>query len=187
LTDHELAKRLASGDPEAVAAMVRTHHPALYRFLYQLTRSREDAEDLAIQTLQRAREAASRYDGRASMSTWLHRIAFHEFTRWRRRRRWHLGLRSVPPVEDPRFGAVIEAEWLLDALSKLPDGMRAAFLLHEVQGLSVPEVAITLGVPEGTVKSKLYHARERLRERLGNDAVTVEKAELVKRNEVFES
>lgn len=182
MTDFELAERIGKGDSEAVTWMVRNHHAALYRFLYQLTRCREDAEDLAIQTLMRARDGAARYDGRASLKTWLHRIAYHEFTRWRRRRRWHLGLGHAPPAEDPAFEQLLEAHRLLDALMTLPDGMRAAFLLHEVQELAVPEVGAVLGIPAGTVKSRLFHARERLRARLSDEAT-----EVANGNEAFES
>jgi RNA polymerase sigma-70 factor (ECF subfamily) len=181
LTDTELALRIAAGNSEAVAELVKRYHSGLYRFLRQLTRSREDAEDLAQQTLIQARSAASRYDGRASMRTWLHRIAFHEFTRWRRRQRWHLGLAHVPPVHEKKFEAVVDASWLEDALATLPDGMRAAFLLHEVEELSVHEVATILRVPAGTVKSRLFHARERLRARLGD------RPEVVHGTELFES
>lgn len=153
--------------------MVRTHHASLYRFLYQLTGIQEDAEDLAIQALMRGRDAAGRYDGRAALSTWLHRIAFHEFTRWRRKRRWHLSLAAAPPVEEKRYRDVVDGQWIWEALRSLPDGMRAAFLLYEVQQLSVPEVAAVLRVPQGTVKSRLFHARERLRARLGDDNIEV--------------
>jgi len=167
VTDRELAEKIAVGDDGALTRLVDLYHAGLYRFLRHLTRSREDAEDLAQQTLIRARNAAHRYDGRASLKTWLHRIAFHEFTRWRRRQRWHVALKHVPAVEDPRFGAVVDAEWLATALATLPDGMRAAFLLYEVEDLSHAEIAQVLGIPDGTVKSRLFTARERLRARLG--------------------
>jgi len=182
LTDKELAERIAEGDRDATEALVRKHHAALYRFLYHLTRRREDAEDLAIQTLQRARQAAGRYDGSASMSTWLHRIAFHEFTRWRRRKRWHLGLSHAPAIEERAYGAVLDGQILLEALSTLPDGMRVALLLTEVQGLSTQEAAVAMGIPVGTVKSRIHHAKERLRARLGSELM-----EVARGNEVFES
>ncbi|AIE87435.1 RNA polymerase sigma factor, sigma-70 family [Fimbriimonas ginsengisoli Gsoil 348] len=161
--------------------MIRLYHAGLYRFLRQLTRSREDAEDLAQQTLIRARDGAGRFDARASMKTWLHSIAFHEFTRWRRRQRWHLGLAQAPPIEDRRFEAVLEAEWLEEALGSLPDGMRAVFLLHEIEQMPLAEVAAVLGVPVGTVKSRLFNAREKLRARLGD------RREVLHATEAYES
>jgi len=170
LTDVELAERIAAGDSDAGKQLVRQYYPGLYRFLRQLTGRFDDAEDLAQLTLIRAHAACRRFDGRASFRTWLHRIAFHEFTRWRRRRRWNLSLSSAPPQDEKQYAKLVEADWLEKGLAKLPDGLRAAFLLHHVEELSIPEVALILGVPEGTVKSRLFHARKRLQVLLGEEA-----------------
>jgi RNA polymerase sigma-70 factor, ECF subfamily len=158
---------LASRDPGALETLVDRHHATVYRFLRHLTRSVEDAEDLAQATILRAVAGAHRYDGRAPMRTWLLAIAFREFGRFRRRRLW-LPLIGDRPAAD-EFGRIHDGEALLAALSRLPEASRAVVLLHHVEELPIGEIAITLGIPEGTVKSRLFSARGRLRTLLGEE------------------
>jgi RNA polymerase sigma-70 factor (ECF subfamily) len=141
---------------------VREHYAPLYRFLRPLTGRREDAEDLALQTLQLGRTNIRRFDGRASLRTWLYRIAYREYLHWRRRQRWHLSLFSAPPHEESRYDAVLDADLLRTAIAQLPDPQRVAFVLSAVQEMSLEEIAAVTGVPLGTVKSRLHHARKRL-------------------------
>lgn len=164
MTDLDLAARLAEGDSDAAERFVREHYSTLYRFLRPLTGRREDAEDLALQALQRGRQSIRRYDGRAPLRTWLHRIAYREFLRWRRRHRWHLSLFSAPPRVEAGYDRVVASEWMRHLLSQLPENQRIAFVLHEVQELPIEEVAEIMQTAIGTVKSRLYHARRRLQE-----------------------
>src|SRR5207302_11450263 len=88
LDELELARKLSRGDHAAISRLVDVYHAPVYRFLKHLARHAEDAEDLAQQTLLRALRGAGRFDGRSSMRAWLMGIAFHEFTRWKRKRLW---------------------------------------------------------------------------------------------------
>lgn len=149
-------------DRDATNRFVIDHHAAVYRFLRQLTRHPQEAEDLTQTTLIRALARIETYAGQASLRSWLLGVAFREFTRWRRRRLWLPILGERPDTRDP-FGELANAEALLDAIGRLPDRSRAAFLLHYVEELPVAEVAASLDIPEGTVKSRLHDARARLR------------------------
>jgi len=142
--------------------LVHRYHSDIYRFLRHLTRRVEDAEDLAQQTLLRAVNGASRFDGRAAMRSWLLGIAFREFGRWRRRRLW-LPLLADRPNPKDAYRDVVEAEALLKAIGELSALTRGVFLLHHVEDLSIVEIAAALDVPEGTVKSRLHAARAHLR------------------------
>jgi len=166
--DEAFVERLRDRNPAAMEELVTRHHRGLYRFLYGLSRCAEDAEDLTQQTLVRAIEAIHRYDGRAALRTWLFGIAFREFCKLRRRRQWLPLLGDRPTGDDP-FGRLVEAQALLDALAKLSNDAKGVFLLHHVEGMTIPEIAETLNVPEGTVKSRLFTARERLRTLLGEE------------------
>ncbi|HVT13809.1 MAG TPA: RNA polymerase sigma factor [Fimbriimonadaceae bacterium] len=157
----ELAKRVSAGDHQAIDQLVETHYASIYRFLRHLTRHVDDAEDLAQQTLIRALRGAERFDGRAKLRPWLLGIAFREFTKWRRRRLW-LPLTADRPKPGDDYQRLLEADALLDALGQLPEGFRATFLMHYVEGLSLREVAESLAIPEGTVKSRLHAARAQL-------------------------
>jgi RNA polymerase sigma-70 factor (ECF subfamily) len=162
LDDLALTDALNKRDPAAARLLVEQHFDPLYRFLRQLTRHVEDAEDLAQQTLIRVHRNAAKFDGRVRLRTWIFAIALAEYRRWRRRRLW-LPLLCDTPSKGDLAENTADSEVLLCALSKLSPSMRASFLLHYVEGLSIEEIAVIEGVPEGTVKSRLHFARTRLK------------------------
>ena len=145
--------------------MLTRYYDAVYRFLHHLTRSREDAEDLAQQTFLKAVKGAKRYDPSKPLRSWLFGIAVREYARWRRGRIFRPIFLKPADVADP-MERIVDARLLLDAMSSLEPGHRAAFLLHYVEGLSLQEIAQALGVPEGTVKSRLHNTRQRLKSTL---------------------
>jgi RNA polymerase sigma-70 factor (ECF subfamily) len=145
--------------------LVDRYHADVYRFLRQLTRHRQEAEDLAQQTLLKAIRKADQYSGRAPLKSWILGVAYREFTGWRRRRLWLPLFADQPEKRDPH-SEIAEADALLKALSRLSDPLRATFLMHYVEELSIAEVAAALEISEGTVKSRLYNSRAQLRAHL---------------------
>ncbi len=160
--DKWLVQRILSGDKAAGERFVAEHYAAIYRFLRNLTGSKEEAEDLTQQTFLRAWEALSRYRGDASLSTWLHAIAYHEYTHWRRAQREHAPLEEAVEVQDEQAEQNLEAVLVRWAIQRLSPEHREVFVLHYVQGFSINEIARILGIPAGTVKSRLFFARLRL-------------------------
>lgn len=156
-------ERLRRRDADALAQWVDEYQNDLYRFLRQLTRHVETAEDLTQQTFVKALGSIGSFEGRCSMRTWLHRIAFREYAAWRRRHRILAPLNPNWAVKDRDLDDVTDHEGLLDALAKLPPAYREAFLLFEVQELTIEEIAEVTGDPIGTIKSRLHHARQKLR------------------------
>lgn len=163
MNDQELAKRIAAGDPEASERLVREHYAPIFRLLRHLTGAREDAEDLTQQTFVAARAKIDRFRGAASLKTWLNRIAINEYSQWKRQRKQTAPLTTEQSIVEPGFGSFIEGESLLRALAALSDKHREAFILHEVEELSVTDVARILQVPAGTIKARLFYARRNLR------------------------
>ena len=161
-SDLETARRIADGDAGVTERFVVSHYASVCRFMRHLTGQKEDAEDLTQQAFIKAKQQIASYRGKATLRTWLFRIAFHEYTHWKRSRRRTLTLESAPARVETAYDACLEAEALLDALKRLPEPLREAFLLHEVQELSVEETASVLGLPQGTVKSRLFNARQKL-------------------------
>ncbi|MBS1708584.1 MAG: RNA polymerase sigma factor [Armatimonadetes bacterium] len=159
----KLARMIATGDRGAMDQLVDAHYDGVYRYLAHLTRHRQDAEDLAQQCFLRARDKIATFRGDGSLRAWLFRLAYREYTHWRRRKTWlPWADAETTPQAEPGFEAVEEAAWLLDALAQLHPDQKQAFLLHEVQGFSVEETAVIVDSPVGTVKSRLHHARTRL-------------------------
>ena len=160
--DLEQAEQIARGDSQATEAFISQHYSSVFRFLKNLTRQREDAEDLTQLAFIKTKQNIKSYKGKGSLKTWLYRIAIHEYTHWKRKQKPSELLRHDLVDPNDRFLQSLEADALLLGLEQIPNRLRVAFLLYEVQELSVPEIASILGVPEGTVKSRLFHARKQL-------------------------
>jgi RNA polymerase sigma-70 factor (ECF subfamily) len=163
LRDGDLVERILGGDPAAGERLVREHYPRIYRLLRHLTGSVETAQDLTQQTFVKAWQALERFRRDARLSPWLNRIAYHEYTHWLRALRPHTTLEEVAETPDPH--AARQMAGIIDRgpLTLLPREQREAFLLFYVQRLSVEEIALILEIPPGTVKSRLFAARRRLR------------------------
>ena len=154
--------------------IARTHGRFLYTVAYRLTGNDDDAQDLVQEVLLRVRRGLATYRP-GSMEGWLSRITTNAFLdEVRRRRRRPLQPlpddpdRVVPPAD--AADAVLEGEALPDdvedALRALPDEFRAAVVLCDVVGLPYQEIADSLGVPVGTVRSRIHRGRALLREAL---------------------
>lgn len=163
MTDTETAQRIHEGDPDTIREFVELHYQPIYRLLRRLTMLAEDAEDLTQQTFVKARLHAGDYRGSASLSTWLHKIAIHEYTHWKRGQRKTGRLNDAVPAEESGYSACLDGIVVGQALARLPEAQRKAFLLLELQQMSIEEVARTMGVPVGTAKSRVHHARLALR------------------------
>jgi RNA polymerase sigma-70 factor (ECF subfamily) len=168
-----LAERPARFDREAMAQM-----DALYSFAFKLTRVREEAEDLVSDTLLRAFDRWRQFRLGSNMRAWLFTILYHAFVSRKRR----IDAREVPmpetesgfnyrePVADENpeatfFDSFIDEE-VVRAIGALPEEYRRALVLSDVHGLRYAELARLLGVPEGTVKSRLFRGRRLLQGRL---------------------
>jgi RNA polymerase sigma-70 factor (ECF subfamily) len=157
----EIARAAAKGDMAAKESIVRAHYDQVYRLAQQMSRSHTEAEDLAQLTFIKACRHVGRFDGRTTLRAWLSGILVHEFSHWLRGRRPTLELKE-PRTADPTK-QILDREALLSAIHRLPAKQSTVFLFVEVHGLSVVEAAMALGVPEGTIKSRLSEARVRLR------------------------
>jgi RNA polymerase sigma-70 factor (ECF subfamily) len=163
LRDRAWIRLMLSGDKWAGEQFVAAYYVRIERLLRCLTGSPDVARDLTQQTFVKAWQALPGFKFEASLATWLHRIAYHEYTHWLRDRRDHAPLEAARNVPGQQmindWGIVL----LPDALAQLSDELREAFLLYYVQELSVTEVAGVLNVPRGTIKSRLFTARQKLR------------------------
>src|SRR5215218_2555575 len=100
MSDGAMVRRILNGDRAAGERLVTEQYPRIYRLLRHLTGAVEVAEDLTQQTFLKAWGALASFRGEASLSTWLHRIAYHEYTHWLRARRDHAPLDEAGEVAD---------------------------------------------------------------------------------------
>jgi len=171
-TDEELVRRVRAGAFAEFDELVRRHAARVRRAVRAVVRDDRDAEDAAQQAFLQAFVGLSRFEGTASFSTWLVRIAINEARmRARHARRDARGdardLDALPAPEaigPEQAAAAREAITLVrGAVHRLPDGHREAFRLRHVEGLSVAETASRLGITGTAVKLRLHRARAALR------------------------
>ena len=174
--DRELMARLARGDSDALAPLVERHQRRLYRIALGYLRQREDALDVVQEAFVKVFQAASRWDGSADAGPWLSRVTVNlSIDRWRRNKRRgqtfsplvegdHLEvLEDLGPAPDRGVHGREAGERLERALGELPERQRAVVVLRHYQELSLEEIATTLGMSLGTVKSSLHRALHRMR------------------------
>jgi RNA polymerase sigma-70 factor (ECF subfamily) len=168
--DPEIMRRLAAGDSSALGELYDRHCHAIRRFLAQATADAEDVDDLAHATFLAAAEIAGRYDGRPSCRPWLIGIAAQLLRRRKRtfgRLRAFLSSLGGAQISSAHPAPGWEARTDIQrALCALSEPKRVAFLLAEVEGLTCPEIAAALGIPIGTVWTRLHAARRELRSAL---------------------
>ena len=162
-TDPALIRAATAGDLAAFEQIVRTHQQQVWRYLRRLLGDDDAAEDVAQETFLRVYRRLSSFAFQAKFSTWVFQIAHNaglDELRARQRRDRLAATVAPQPTASPGPG---EARAEIDAaLASLPVGQRDALVLVEVLGLRYREVAGVLGVPEGTVKSRVFSARRHL-------------------------
>jgi len=185
LPDLDLARRIAARDPDAVRLMTERNNQRLFRTAWSILGNRAEAEDAVQSSYFRAFAAIGDFAGRSSLSTWLTRIVINEALgrqRAARRRKARLDVESIVQLDDyrdklmngsiDRSGpdgalALKQMRGMLEvAIEGLPCDFRLAFVMREIEGMTIDEIAQTLDILPATVKTRLLRARRRLQEAL---------------------
>jgi RNA polymerase sigma-70 factor (ECF subfamily) len=170
--DRALAARIAAGDPAAFDDLYRAHAARLYNVAWRLLGNGADAEDALQEVFLQAFKKVSSFKGDATLGTWLYRLATNLCLDRLRSRAGRESKRTesiddLPGSQGPTAVATRDRTLtrldLERAIAQLPDGARAAFVLHDVEGFDHREVGAILGVSEGTSKSQVHKARMKLR------------------------
>jgi len=170
--DLDLVGRIRSGDGAAFEALYRQHATRLYNLASRMIGAQGEADDLLQDIFLLAYRKIGSFRGESSLGTWLYRLAMNQLLDHVRSRAARTG-QVTDGLEDAGLLADTSSHRLADrainrldlerAVGELPEGCRAAFVLHDVQGLEHKEVAQALGIAEGTSKSQVHKARLRLR------------------------
>lgn len=182
----EFIERLKRGEAAAFEQLVSDRSGEIYGLLFRLTENGEEARDLTQETFLRAFQSIGRFRGEADLRTWIYRIAINlarnRWRWWRRRRRDStVSLDSTQGRSNQTLMATLpetsanpeqqalarERELALrSALQRLSLAYREAVILRDIEGFTYEEIAVTLGINVGTVKSRLARGRQELRQKL---------------------
>src|ERR1022692_2049338 len=177
--EQELVKRARQGDLSAYDDLVRRYQERIYATLYHMTSNHEDANDLAQEAFIKAFQALKSFKGGSSFYTWVYRIAVNKTINFlkQRKNRSQMSLDDLDfnAEHDPDLVALISdktprrevalaelQEKLNAAMQKLSESHRLVVTLHDVQGLSHEEIAKIMECNVGTVRSRLFYARQQL-------------------------
>jgi len=181
--DDDLVARSQEGDAAAFDQLVVKYSPRIYAVVYNMTSNHEDTNDLLQDTFAKAFRAVRSFRGKSSFSTWLHSIAINysiNFLR-KRNRRHNVSLNDIDsgverdkefieltsPTNPQRENELRELQVRLnESMLKLTEDHRAVVTLHDIQGMAHAEISQILGVSEGTVRSRLFYAHQKLQKYL---------------------
>lgn len=184
--DLALLKAVKAGDATAYRGIVEKYQNRVYSMLFGMVRNREDARDLTQDAFVKAYNNLDNFRIESSFYTWLYRIAMNlaiDFIRKRQRqgntsfeesiaaREDGGDIADIHHIEDPRRSLERKRlnQKIMDAMEELPEDQREAILLRELEGLSYKEISDIMGIPEGTVMSRLFYARKKLQKSLSEE------------------
>ncbi len=185
-SDLEVIQRVRNGESEAFRILVERYQGRAYRLALRVLRDEEAARDAVQDAFVKAYSALARFEGRSGFFTWLYRLVMNQCLDVRRRDKsarevafeegdgleLEASLPPVPEVDGVSFApaATLMRKELLahlaHAIERLPPAARETLLLREVEGLSYAEIATALGIPKGTVMSRLHYARKQVQKLL---------------------
>ncbi len=180
--EKDLVSRLKQGQEAAYRILIRSYQGQLFSIAYGITMDREDSLDIVQEVFLKVHQNIKNFRGDSGLSTWLHRITVNQSLnlqrKWKRRLKWrHQPLEKDEGGDYPELGDNQEnpetlyhkgelEKALQEGLNELPETSRTVFVLREIEGLSYDEIAEVLNINKGTVKSRLFLARQKLKERL---------------------
>ena len=181
--EKDWVRRAQQGDLQAYDELVKAYQERIYATLYHMTGNHEDANDLAQESFIKAYQALKSFKGGSSFYTWLYRIAINKTINFlnQRKGKYHMSLNDLDfqTEQHPDLVALISDQTPLrnaglnelqkklnEALLKLSEPHRTVVVLHDVQGMAHEEIAEILKCNIGTVRSRLFYARQQLQNSL---------------------
>lgn len=171
-TPDTVIRKAMAGDANAFRIIVEDHQDFVFAVAHRFVNNTRDAEDLAQETFLRLWKSISRYKAEIKLTTWLYKIVTNiclDYLKSKQRKQdtRHLALESGEEIRAPQSAdqAVIDEELktlLIKAAETLTPKQKAVFILRDLEGLDVPEVAGILQMPAGNIKSNLFHARTKM-------------------------
>lgn len=182
LDERRLVSLLKQGHEEAFSVLLKRYQAKVFGIAYGITLDREESLEIVQEVFLKVYRKIHTFREEAGLSTWIHRITINQCLnwqrKWKRRFRWqHQPIERDEAGDYPELGTDAHCPEMLiqkkelgkifrEGLRDLPEEAKAVFVLKEVEGLSYDEIAKVLNIKRGTVSSRLFYARQRLKESL---------------------
>lgn len=179
LSDKALVRLLQQGDEGAFQVLVRRYQKKLFSIAFGITLNREESLDIVQEVFIQVYEKIGYFKEKSSLSTWLHRITVNRCLNWKRKWiriiKFHhtaydenkdnliLNQDSGNRTTDRLYEEKVMGQQIDAGLKKLPEKIRTVFILRELEGLSYNDIADIMRIKIGTVKSRIYYARQKLK------------------------
>jgi len=164
LSDRELLAKVADGDESAFERLYDRFADRVYRYAFTILRDRHLAQEVAQETMTAIWKGATRFAGRSKASTWIFGIARNQAFSLRRKEARSETLPEATGIEPDPASGILRQELVLEAMKRLPEDQREVVFLTFYEGLPYKQIAQMLEIPEGTVKSRMFHAKRKLAE-----------------------
>ena len=179
ISDEDLVTRAQSGDRGAMDQLLSRHYERLYALCRRMARNDADAADACQEALMAIVRGLDKFQGQSTFRTWSHRVASNAcLDELRRRQRRPIAVIEEPETisDSPNLDQqVADRLTIEDALPLMADDFRAPVVLRDVMGMDYAEIAETLDIAPGTVRSRISRGRRQLAELLGNQNPTSER------------
>lgn len=176
-TDAELVRETLSGNQRAFEVLVRKYEKPIYNLALRMLKDRDDAADVSQSVFVKAYQKLDSFDESHGFFSWIYRIAINESINFKKRTKrldeYESGVTAaLKPTQEEEHGAVELRDEIVDAIEMLTMDYQLVIVLRHFHDFSYEEMAEVLSVPEKTVKSRLFTARQQLKEILATKGIT---------------
>ena len=169
--ERELLARIRHRDRDALGELYQVYQPRLFKFIFRLIRDYDVVEELVNDVMLVVWRSADNFRGDARISTWIFGIAYRQSMRRLSRKTLNLVTEiDLDQLSSPDSVDIEKEDWVRAGIAALPAAQRAAVVLVFYNGLSYEEAAAIVECPVGTMKTRMFHARRKLRELLNTAA-----------------
>jgi RNA polymerase sigma-70 factor, ECF subfamily len=166
-SDHALLVAIAAGNRQALETLYLSYHRRLARFLSRFTPRYENVEEILNDTFMTVWQGAAEFRNASQVSTWIFGIAYRTALKSLRQQKHHTAVRCIDDYPEQTIDPAHDTEvrdWVAQGLNRLPPEQRLTLELAYHMGYSLEEIALITDAPVGTIKARMFYAREKLRE-----------------------
>ena len=162
-----LLLNIAKGNRDSFARLFSAYQPRIFKFVFRLTRSHSAADELTNDVLLTVWQDAGRFRAESKVSTWIFGIAYRKSLRYSRKRKFDfISMTDKHAIVDDTYSKFEQQDWVRQGIEQLPPKQKLTVILVYYLGLSCEETAVVTSSPVNTVKTRMFHARRKMKDHL---------------------